>query len=118
MRVLFSQNEEPKNGPIKCYVCLGNMPGSYINCWRVGTLHTCTFSSSFLPPSFPPPSSSLTVQSQVIALPTTRHPTYVDPTTYIGANVAAHEYTAEIPPKQLKLQEEIEASKILEPMHL
>ena len=92
------------------YVCLGNMPGSYINCWRVGTLHTCTF-----PPSLPP---SLTVQSQVIALPTTRHPTYVDPTTYIGANVAAHEYTMEIPPKRLKLQEEIGVGKILEPMHL
>ena len=108
----------------QCYVCLGNMPGSYINCWRVGTLHTCTFSSSLLfpppspsslPPSLPP---SLTVQSQVIALPTTRHPTYVDPTTYIGANVAAHEYTMGIPPKRLKLQEEIEAGKILEPMHL
>ena len=105
----------------QCYVCLGNMPGSYINCWRVGTLHTCTFSSlpPSLPPSFPPSfPPSLTVQSQVIALPTTRHPTYVDPTTYIGANVAAHEYTMKIPPKRLKLQEEIGVGKILEPMHL
>ena len=51
---------------------------------------------------------SLAVQSQVIALPTTRHPTYV----------AAQEYTMEIPPKRLKLQEEIGAGKILEPMHL
>ena len=67
----------------------------------------------YLSPSLPP---SLTVHSsehEVIALPTTTHRTYVDPTTYASANTAVHEYTTEIPPKHLKLQEEIGAGKTL-----
>ena len=73
-------------------------------------VYTCTF---FLPPFLSP---SLTVHSpehEGIALPTTRHRTYIDPTTYASANVAVHEYTTEIPPKHLKLQEEIGACKTL-----
>ena len=49
-------------------------------------------------------------ESGAIALPTTKHHSNV-----ASANVAVHEYTQEIPPKRLKLQEleEIGAGKTL-----
>ena len=51
------------------------------------------------------------MSSEQIALPTAGHRMYVDPTTYSSTQEAVQEYAKEIPPKSLRLQEEIGAGE-------